>query len=161
LLLGRYGPFPFYEPQEWIYQKVLENNRADGKKWYQIIADESGIQKLPDQDLAEKRHELETLIKRSANDEELCLYLQFPRDAVEYFRFEEQFGKTWLLPPNVWFKRGGFEDGTSITFPDYAGRTHNLEIISTRRTGGLVHTSLLVDHHFQTHTTTVRGKINL
>ncbi len=82
----------------------------------------------------------------------------FPRDAVEYFRFAEQFGKTWLLPPDVWFKRGGFEDGTRITFPDYAGRTHHIDIISTRRSGDLVHTSLLVDHHFQTHTTSVRAK---
>jgi pyruvate carboxylase len=161
LLLGRYGPFPFYEPQEWIYQKVLENNRADGKKWHQIIGDEAGIQKLSDQDLEEKRHELEMLIKRSTNDEDLCLYLQFPRDAVEYFRFEEQFGKTWLLPPNVWFKRGGFEDGARITFPDHTGKTHHLELISTRRSGDLVHTSLLVDHHFQTYSTTVGAKITL
>jgi len=161
LLLGRYGPFPFYEPQEWIYQKVLENNRADGKKWYQIIADEAGVLQLSDADLEAKRHELETLIKRSAKEEELCLYLQFPRDAVEYFRFEEDFGKTWLLPPNVWFKRGGFEDGTRIDFPDYTGKTHHLELISTRRSGDQVHTSLLVDHHFQTYTTTVGAKITL
>lgn len=40
LLLGKYGPFPFYEPQEWIYQKVLESNRTDGKRWYQIMAEE-------------------------------------------------------------------------------------------------------------------------
>ena len=155
LLLGRYGPFPFHEPQDWIYQKVLESNRADGKKWYQILADEAGIQQVPDENLEAKRSELEAQIKRPANDEELCLYLQFPRDAVEYFRFAEQFGKTWLLPPNVWFKRGGFEDGARITFPDYAGRTHHIDIISTRRSGDLVHTSLLVDHHFQTHTTPV------
>ena len=156
LLLGRYGPFPFYEPQEWIYQKVLERNRADGKKWYEILADEAGIQKLPDEDLEAKRLELQTQLKRPVNDEELCLYLQFPRDAADYFRFEEQFGSTWLLPPNVWLKRGGFEDGARITFPDYTGKTHHIDIISTRRSGDLVHTSLLVDHHFQTHTTTVR-----
>lgn len=153
LLLGKYGPFPFYEPQEWIYQKVLESNRVDGKKWYQIIAEEAGVQRLAEEDLEARRRELETLLKRSASDEELCLYLQFPRDAVDYFRFEEQFGKTWLLPPNVWLKRGGFEDGERITFPDYAGKTHQIDIISTRRSGDSVHTSLLVDHHFQTHTT--------
>ena len=157
LLLGRYGPFPFYEPQEWIYQKVLESNRADRKKWYQILATEAGIQHVRDEDLEAKRRELETQLKRSANDEELCLYLQFPRDAVEYFRFEEQFGKTWLLPPSVWFKRGGFEDGSRVSFPDFTGRTHQIDIISTRRAGDLVFTSLLVDHHFQTHTTAVRA----
>ena len=156
LLLGRYGPFPFYEPQEWIYQKVLESNRADGKKWYQIISEEGGMHPLPEEDLVTRRRELETQLKRSTSDEELCLYLQFPRDAVEYFHFEEQYGKTWLLPPNVWLKRGGFEDGHSITFPDYAGKTHQIDIISTRRVGDFVHTSLLVDHHFQTHATAVR-----
>lgn len=156
LLLGRYGPFPFNEPQEWIYQKVLESNRADGRKWYQIMTEEGGIQLLPDEDLEARRRELETQLKRSASDEELCLYLQFPRDAVEYFRFEEQYGKTWLLPPAVWLKRGGFEDGDRITFPDYAGKTHQIDIISTRRVGDFVHTSLLVDHHFQTHATAVR-----
>jgi pyruvate carboxylase len=156
LLLGRYGPFPFYEPQEWIFQKVLESNRADGKKWYQILASEAGVQSLPDEDLEARRLELEARLMRSVDDEELCLYLQFPRDAVEYLRFEEQFGRTWLLPPSVWLKRGGFEDGSRITFPDYAGKTHHIDIISTRRSGDLVHTSLLVDHHFQTHTTTVR-----
>jgi len=155
LLLGRYGPFPFHEPQEWIYQKVLESNRADGKKWYQIIADEGGIQQLRDEDLGGRRRELEGQLKRSASDEELCLYLQFPRDAVDYFRFEEQYGKTWLLPPDVWLRRGGFEDGHRITFPDYGGKTHQIDIISTRRAGDFVHTSLLVDHHFQTHATAV------
>jgi len=156
LLLGRYGPFPFHEPQEWIYQKVLESNRADGKKWYQIIADEGGIQQLRDEDLGGRRRELEGQLKRSASDEELCLYLQFPRDAVDYFRFEEQYGKTWLLPPDVWLRRGGFEDGHRISFPDYGGKTHQIDIISTRRAGDFVHTSLLVDHHFQTHATAVR-----
>ena len=156
LLLGKYGPFPFYEPQEWIYQKVLESNRTDGKRWYQIMAEEGGMQLLPDEDLEARRREFETQLKRSASDEELSLYLQFPRDAVEYFRFEEQYGKTWLLPPNVWLKRGGFKDGDRITFPDYAGKTHQIDVISTRRDGDFVHTSLLVDHHFQTHATAVR-----
>jgi pyruvate carboxylase len=158
LLLGKYGPFPFYEPQEWVYQKVLETNRADGKKWYQILAEEAGVQQVPDEDIGDRRRELETRLKRSASDEELCLYLQFPRDAVDYFRFEEQFGKTWLLPPDVWFKRGGFDDGARVTFPDYAGKTHQIDIISTRRAGDSIHTSLLVDHHFQTYATAVRPK---
>lgn len=114
------------------------------------------MQLLPDEDLEARRREFETQLKRSASDEELSLYLQFPRDAVEYFRFEEQYGKTWLLPPNVWLKRGGFKDGDRITFPDYAGKTHQIDVISTRRDGDFVHTSLLVDHHFQTHATAVR-----
>ncbi len=158
LLLGRYGPFPFYDPHEWIYRKVLESGRADGKKWHEILADEAGIQKVRDENLDEKRKQLSATLKRPVSEEELCLFLLFPRDAVEYFRFEERFGKTWLLPPEVWFKRGGFEDGTRITFPDYDGRTHNIDMISTRKSQGTVHTSLLVDYHFQTYTTAVRPK---
>jgi pyruvate carboxylase len=158
LLLGRYGPFPFYEPQEWIYQKVLESNRTDGKRWYQILADEAGIQKVPDEDLDARRAFLEGELKRGVSDEELCLYLQFPRDALEYFRFEDRFGKTWLLPPDIWFKRKGFADGTRITFPDYEGKTHHIDVVSTRKTGDLVHTSLLVDYRFQTITTPARPK---
>ncbi|WP_448381729.1 pyruvate carboxylase [Desulfosoma sp.] len=155
LLLGRYGPFPFYDPQEWIYEKVLEHKRRDGKKWYQILADEAGIQKLPDVDLEAKRRELEERIKRPADDESLCLYLQFPKDAVEYFRFEETFGKTWLLPPKVWYRRGGFHDGETILIPDEEGKTHQIDIVSTSRKEGVVETSLLVDFHFQTYSVPV------
>lgn len=158
LLLGRYGPFPFYEPQEWIYQKVLESNRTDGKRWYQILSDEAGIQKLPDEDLDARRAFLEGELKRHVSDEELCLYLQFPRDALEYFRFEDRFGKTWLLPPDVWFNRKGFSDGTRISFPDYEGKTHHIDVVSTRRSGDMVHTSLLVDYRFQTITTPARSR---
>lgn len=155
LLLGRYGPFPFYDPQEWIYEKVLEHKRRDGKKWYQILADEAGIQKLPDADLETKRRELEERLKRSVDDETLCLYLQFPKDAWEYFRFEETFGKTWLLPPQVWYRRGGFHDGETILIPDEHGKTHQIDVVSTSRKESLVETSLLVDFHFQTYSVPV------
>lgn len=155
LLLGRYGPFPFYDPQEWIYEKVLEHKRRDGKKWYQILADEAGIQRLPDVDLETKRRELEERLKRPVEDESLCLYLQFPKDAVDYFRFEETFGKTWLLPPRVWYRRGGFQDGETILIPDEQGKTHQIDIVSTSRKEGVVETSLLVDFHFQTYSVPV------
>lgn len=158
LLLGRYGPFPFYNPEDWIYEKVLEYHRTDGKKWRQIMEEEAGLQQLADDDLEERRRQLNLELKRPSTEEELCLYAQFPRDALEYFRFEERFGKTWLLPPNVWFNREGFKDGTRITFSDNDGKTHHIDIVSTRTSGGLVHTSLLVDYHFQTYTTPVRSK---
>ncbi|NLI83460.1 MAG: pyruvate carboxylase [Deltaproteobacteria bacterium] len=158
LLLGRYGPFPFYEPQDWIYQKVLEHNRKDGKKWFEILNEEAGLQKLNDENLDEKREQLKQELKRSVNDEELCLFLQFPRDSVEYFRFEERFGKAWMLPPEIWFKRGGFADGTRITFSDYGGKTHHIDVISTRRSGEDVHTSLLVDYRFQTYANKVSSR---
>lgn len=158
LLLGNYGPFPFYEPEDWIYQKVLEYHRTDGKKWRQILDEEAGIQELAEDDFEDRSRQLELELKRPPTEEELCMYVQFPRDALEYFRFEERFGKTWLLPPNVWFNRGGFKDGTRITFADNDGKTHHIDVVSTRLSGGLVHTSLLVDYHFQTYTTPVRSK---
>ncbi|SMC23165.1 pyruvate carboxylase [Desulfacinum hydrothermale DSM 13146] len=151
LLLGRYGPFPFYEPQQWIYEKVLEHGRRDGKKWYQILADEAGIQPLPDVDLEAKRKELEESLRRPASDEELCLYVQFPKDALDYFRFEDTFGKAWLLPPDVWYRRGGFRDGETIRIPDEEGKTHQIDVVSTHRKADEVETSLLVDFHFQTY----------
>lgn len=155
LLLGRYGPFPFYDPREWIFQKVLENGRTDGKRWQQVLYDEGGIQQIPDENLPTTRRQLEAQLKRPASDEELCLFAQFPRDAVEFFKFEDKFGKTWLLPPDIWFNEGGFPAGTRITFPDEGGKTHHIDLVSTRRTGDSVHTSLLVDYHFQTYTTNV------
>lgn len=153
LLLGSYGPFPFYKPEDWIYEKVLECNRTDGKKWNKILAEEGGVLQLPDEDLDARKRELEMKLKRQVNEEELCLYLQFPRDAVEFLRFSDRFGQTWLLPPEVWLKKGGFEDGDRITFADNDGKTHHIDVVSTRRTADAVYTSLLVDYHFQTYST--------
>ncbi|SHF32845.1 pyruvate carboxylase [Desulfacinum infernum DSM 9756] len=158
LLLGRYGPFPFYEPQQWIYEKVLEHRRRDGKKWYQILADEAGIQDLPDVDLDARKRDLEEKLRRPATDEELCLYVQFPKDALDYFRFEDTFGKAWLLPPQVWYRRGGFRDGETIRVPDEEGRTHQIDVVSTHRKADEVETSLLVDFHFQTYSVPLRKK---
>jgi pyruvate carboxylase len=158
LLLGRYGPFPFYEPQEWIYEKVLEHRRRDGKKWYQILAEEGGLQEIPDEDLEARRLEMEKKLGRPVDDEALSLYLQFPLDALGYFRFEKMYGKAWLLPPDVWYRQGGFENGTRITFPDEDGKTHHIDIISTHRRGDTVDTSLLVDYHFRTFSIPVRSR---
>lgn len=158
LLLKRYGPFPFYDPPDWIFQKVLERGGTSGKGWRRILSEESGLQELADEDLKARRIQLESQIKRSATDEELCLYTQFPRDALDFIKFEERFGQTWLLPPDAWFRKGGFPDGTRISFADETGRTHHMDFISTRRVEGSVQTSLLVDYRFQTCTTAVKGE---
>lgn len=158
LLLGRYGPFPFYQPEDWIYKKVLEHHRTDGRTWKQVLEEDGGILTMQDEDFDERRRQLSSKLGRPATDEEVCLYVQFPRDTVEYLTFEERFGKAWLLPPDVWFRRKGFEDGSRITFSDLDGKTHHIDVVSTRRSGDAVHTSLLVDYHFQTHTITVPPK---
>jgi len=154
LLLGRYGPFPFYNPPEWIMEKVLQKKRPSDKGWQRILADEGGMGRSPDIDLEGKKDELQQRLGRPAEADELALYLLFPGDLVEYVRFRERFGKTWLLPPQVWFKKGGFADGTRISILDDFGKTHQLDIVSTRQEEGRVKTSMLVDHHFQMYTHT-------
>jgi pyruvate carboxylase len=157
LLLGRYGPLPFFQPEAWIYEKVLEYQRYDGKKWQQILMDEAGIQKPGDVDLNMERRRLEGELDRRVNDEELVLYLQFPFDALSFFKFQARYGKVWMLPPEVWFRQGGFKDGERITFADEFGVPHYIEVISTRREGANVLTTLVVDHSFQSFSVQVEG----
>lgn len=157
LILGRYGPLPFYDPQEWICEKVLESQRADGKKWHQILADEGGQVKPREADPDLERRNLEVRLGRPVSDEELVLYLQHPFDTVSFFEFQARYGKTWLLPPEVWFRRGGFKAGERITFADESGKPHYMEIISTRCEGSSVLTSLLVDHVFHTLSVALEG----
>ncbi len=64
---------------------------------------------------------LQQELGRPASFEDLALYLLFPFDAASYFKFEARYGKTWLLPPEVWFRQGGFKDGERITFTDENG----------------------------------------
>jgi len=154
LLLGKYGPFPFYRPADWIMKKVLEHNRKDNRSWTQILELEKGVKDLPQADLEGQRKKLEKGLGRKVDSEELCLYLLFPKHALDYFQFQDTFGQTWLLPPEIWFRQGGFTDGERIPVPDEYGKTHFLDIISTRRQGEKTRTSLLVDHHFQTYTVT-------
>lgn len=155
LLLGRYGPLPFYDPQEWICQKVLEYQRSDGKKWHQVIAEEGGLVRPRDVDLEREQENLQNEVGRPVSNEDLSLYLLYPFDTVAFLKFEARYGKTWLLPPEVWFRKGGFQAGENITFEDENGKPHRIEIISTRREGGMVITSLLVDHEFHTLSVTV------
>jgi len=157
LLLGRYGRLPFQRPEAWIWEKVLEYQRYDGKNWTQILAEEGGIQKSPDADLGVERQRLEGELDRKATEEELALYLQFPFDALSFFKFQARYGKVWLLPPEVWFKRGGFKDGQRITVADEYGVPHFIEVISTRREGANVLTTLLVDHSYQSFSVQVEG----
>jgi len=155
LILGRYGPLPFYDPQEWICEKVLEYQRSDGKRWHQILAQEGGLVKPREADLESEREKLETELGRSASLEDLVLYLLYPFDGVSFLKFEARYGKTWLLPPEIWFRKGGFETGERITFEDESGKPHSIEIISTRREGNTILTSLLVNHEFHTRSVTL------
>ncbi|SFM85730.1 pyruvate carboxylase [Thermodesulforhabdus norvegica] len=158
LLLGGYGPFPFYDPPEWIYQKVLEFRRADGKRWYDVLRTEGGIRKRQE-DIEARKAELERELNRPVTEEELVLYLLFPRDTVNFLKFVDQYGKVWLLPPDVWFHRGRFPDGARISFTDDAGKMHCIDIVSTQVFESSVKTSCLVDYHFKTYTVPVDRRV--
>ncbi|MDI6852753.1 MAG: pyruvate carboxylase [Deltaproteobacteria bacterium] len=157
LILGRYGPLPFYEPEDWICEKVLEYQRRDGKKWHKIIYDEGGQIKPHEPDLEHERRRLQEDLGRAVSDEDLALFLQFPFDTLSYLKFEGKYGKTWLLPPEIWFRQGGFAPGERLKFADERGVPHYIDILSTRREGANVHTTMSVDHNIQTISIQVEG----
>ncbi len=122
LLLGKYGPFPFYNPPEWIYEKVL------GADWKQVLEDEGGVEDIEDMDIDKEKEILTERLGKEPTLQQLVLYLQHPNDAVEFFKFEEEFGKVYVLPPSIFLKTGGFDLGESIKFTDHLGKDHVIEI---------------------------------
>jgi pyruvate carboxylase len=141
-MLGRYGELPFYRPADWIYEAVF------GPDWKKIVERDYGYQKIEDVDLAIEKRVLEKRLERKASEEELVLYLQHPNDAVSFFKFEEKYGKVWVLPPKVWFKKGGFNLGATFEFPDAYGKLHSIVIGPQRKTStGDAVTYLVIDHH--------------
>lgn len=142
LLLGKYGPFPFYNPEDWIYEKVL------GEDWRNILEHDGGVEAIADMDLAHERYTLSEKIGREPTDQELVIYLQHPNDAVEFFKFVETFGQTYVLSPSVFFRRGGFETGEKIAFRDHSGKEHMIEVGPSPVTDtGEISVYLSVDHH--------------
>lgn len=144
LLLGRYGEFPFYRPADEIYRSVF------GADWKKILERDGGYQKVEDIDLEVERKVLEHRLGREASDDELVLYLQHPNDAVDFFKFEATYGKTWVLPPSIWFRKGGFKLGERFEIYDVQGRLHSIEIGPQRKTSeGDTITYLIIDHHIE------------
>lgn len=142
LLLGRYGEFPFYRPADEIYAAVF------GPEWKEIVECDTCYQKIEDIDLDVEKKVLEHRLGRAATEDELVLYLQHPNDAVDFFKFEAKYGKTWVLSPKIWFRKGGFSLGEKFEVPDVSGRLHSIEIGPQRRTkAGDAATYLIIDHH--------------
>lgn len=142
LLLGKYGPFPFYDPEGWIYEKVLGDN------WQEVLEKEGGLEVIEDIDLAHERFALAELIGREPTDQQLILYLQHPNDAVEFIKFEEEFGKVYVLPPSIFLREGGFEIGDKLAFRDHDGKEHMIEVGPSPVTDtGETSVYLSVDHH--------------
>lgn len=142
LLLGKYGPFPFYQPDEWIYQKVL------GDDWQAVLEKEGGVDEVVDMDLAHERYRLAELLGAEPTDEQLVLYLQHPNDAVDFFKFSEEYGQVYVLPPAVFFRQEGFDIGEKIAFRDHQGKEHMIEVgPSPVNDSGETSVYFRVDHH--------------
>lgn len=142
LLLGKYGPFPFYRPADWIYEKVF------GPDWEQLLEEEGGVEKIEDMDIEQERATLRERIGREPTEEQLVTYLQHPNDAVEFFKFEEKFGRSYVLPPSIFLRQGGFALGETLEFRDHAGKAHIIEIgPSQTNKAGEKNIFLNIDHH--------------
>jgi len=122
LLLGKYGPFPFYRPADWIYEKVF------GTGWQNLLADEGGVEDIEDMDIDKERQVLAERLGHKPTEQQLVTYLQHPNDAVNFFKFEEEFGKVYVLPPSIFLRRGGYKLGESLMFKDHDGKEHVIEI---------------------------------
>lgn len=122
LLLGKYGPFPFYRPADWIYEKVF------GTGWQNLLADEGGVEDIEDMDIDKERQILAERLGHKPTEQQLVTYLQHPNDAVNFFKFEEEFGKVYVLPPSIFLRRGGYKLGESLMFKDHDGKEHVIEI---------------------------------
>jgi pyruvate carboxylase len=142
LLLGKYGPFPFFEPEEWIYEKVL------GENWREVLAREGGLDAIEDMDLAIERYNLAEHLGSEPTDQQLVLYLQHPNDAIDFFKFEEEYGQVYVLPPTIFFREGGFVAGEKLAFRDHQGKEHMIEVGPSPVTDtGETSVYLTVDHH--------------
>ncbi|MFP3984187.1 MAG: biotin/lipoyl-containing protein [Desulfurivibrionaceae bacterium] len=147
LLLGRYGPFPFYSPPDWIYEKAF------GADWENILAEEGGVEEIEDVDIDKERRNLSESLGYEPADQQLVTYLQYPNDAIDFFKFEEQFGKVYVLPPSIFLKQGGFSLGDVLTFTDHNGKKHRIEVgPQQKHEDGETSVYLNVNHHERSYT---------
>ncbi len=143
LLLGKYGPFPFYQPPDWIYEKAF------GPNWKEVLEKEGGMSEIEDMDIDKERQDLAEKLGHEPTEQQLVSYLQHPNDAVSFFKFEEKFGKVYVLPPSILLRRGGFKLGETLKFKDHYGKEHIVEIGPKQKSedGTESNVYLNVDHH--------------
>jgi pyruvate carboxylase len=142
LLLGKYGPFPFYRPADWIYEKAF------GPDWEDVLKEEGGVENIEDMDIDKERETLTEKLGREPTGQQLVTYLQHPNDAVEFFKFEEKFGQSYVLPPAIFLRQGGFQLGETLVFRDHDGKEHLIEIgPSQQDDDGKTNVYLNVDHY--------------
>ncbi|MBU0673741.1 MAG: pyruvate carboxylase [Proteobacteria bacterium] len=142
LLLGKYGPFPFYQPPDWIYEKVF------GADWRKVLETEGGMDDIEDMDIDKERAALTKRLGSDPTEQQLVIYLQHPNDAAEFYKFEEKFGQVYVLPPSIFLRRGGFKLGQTLKFKDHDGKEHVIEIGPKEKSeDGEWNIYLNVDHH--------------
>jgi pyruvate carboxylase len=142
LLLGKYGPFPFYKPADWIFEKVF------GADWKTILEEQGGVEEIEDMDIEQEKDNLREQLDCEPTEQQLVTYLQHPNDAVNFFKFEEEFGQSYVLPPSIFLRQGGFTLGETLIFKDHAGKQHMLEIgPASKADDGKTNVYLNVDHH--------------
>ncbi|MFO8057121.1 MAG: biotin/lipoyl-containing protein [bacterium] len=153
LLLERYGPFPFRRPADEIYEAVF------GPGWKEKLREERGCEAIEPIDLNAEKEKMEKALGRACDEEELVLYLQHPRDALDFFKFEQEYGKTYVFGPDIWFREGGFGQNEQITFQDHTGKHHQVSIGPSHQTSdeGTL-TYLLINHHPEPYLHRPEGK---
>jgi len=99
-------------------------------------------------DIEQERKTLAERLGTEPTKQQLVTYLQHPNDAVDFFKFEEKFGRSYVLPPSIFLRQGGFDLGETLIFKDNAGKEHLLEIGPAQKTEtGETNVYLNVDHH--------------
>ncbi|MBF0240978.1 MAG: biotin/lipoyl-binding protein [Desulfamplus sp.] len=141
LMLERYGPFPFRRPSDEIYRAVF------GSEWESIVKNQLHAECCTPVDIDAEKAKLEQAMSRACTPEEVVLYLQHPRDTVEFLKFEDEYGKSYVLPPEVWFKQGGFATGEVVNFEDYKGKHHQIIFGATTVREHDIVTYLTINHH--------------
>uniref|UniRef100_UPI0040578C79 biotin/lipoyl-containing protein n=1 Tax=Candidatus Electronema sp. TaxID=2698783 RepID=UPI0040578C79 len=142
LLLGKYGPFPFYQPADWIYEKVF------GEDWRKVLAEQGGAEAISDMDIEQERKTLTDRLGYEPTEQQLVVYLQHPNDAVNFYKFETEFGKAYVLPPSIFLRQGGFPLGETLSFKDHCGKEHMIEVGPVQKSAdGHTNVYLNVDHH--------------
>ncbi len=146
LLLGKYGPFPFYQPADWIYEKAF------GPDWKIVLERDGGVEVIDDIDIDKERETLTSKLAKEPTEQQLVIYLQHPNDAVNFFKFEEKFGQSYVLPPSIFLRQGGFHLGETMVFRDHNGKEHLIEIgPSQEDEDGRTNVYLNVDHYQRTY----------
>ena len=79
-------------------------------------------------DIEKERETLAERLGYEPTEHQLVTYLQHPNDAVNFFKFEDEFGKTYVLPPSIFLRRGGYKLGESLMFKDHFGKEHSIEV---------------------------------